>query len=83
MKPIEVLRVSEVQEPKYGDLVRYRLYENQNDLVYGIFIRKLYETRRSGEDMIEEVLEMHEVYLFESGYYERVFAFELDGVVNE
>ena len=82
MKPIEVLRVSEVQEPKYGDLVRYRLYENQNDLVYGIFIRKLYESRRFGED-IEEVLEMHEVYLFESGYYERVFAFELDGVVNE
>ena len=82
MKPIEVLRVSEVQEPKYGDLVRYRLYENQNDLVYGIFIRKLYESRRFGED-IEEVLEMHEIYLFESGYYERVFAFELDGVVNE
>lgn len=82
MKPIEVLRVSEVQEPKYGDLVKYRLYENQNNLVYGIFIRKLYESRRFGED-IEEVLEMHEVYLFESGYYERVFAFEFDGVVNE
>ena len=48
MKPIEVLRVSEVQEPKYGDLVRYRLYENQNDLVYGIFIRKLYESRQIG-----------------------------------
>jgi hypothetical protein len=78
---LNVERVDSVaQEPKYGDLVRYRLYENQAALVYGIFIRKLFETRPSSEEMIEETLEMHEIYCFETGYYEKVFAFELDGL---
>ena len=71
------------RELKCGDLVQYRFYDSQPYIENAIFIRKFYESRRIGEEDFDEQVEMHEVYLFNSATCESVFAFELEGVLNE
>ena len=83
MKQNEAQGVSDQQELKCGDLVQYRFYDHQPYIENAIFIRKFYDSRRVGEDQFEEPIEMHEVYLFNSATCETVFAFELEGVLNE
>ena len=71
------------RELKCGDLVKYRFYDHQPYTENGIFLRSFYESRRIGEEDFDEQVEMHEVYLFNSATCENVFAFELEGVLNE
>ena len=73
----------EVLELKCGDLVKYRLYDNQVYSTNAIFLRRYYDTRRVGEEFEDEPVEMHEIYLFDTATCENVFGFELEGVLNE
>jgi hypothetical protein len=71
------------QELKCGDLVKYRLYDNQVYSTNAIFLRKFLDTRRVGEEFEDEPVEMHEIYLFDTATCENVFGFELEGVLNK
>ena len=83
MKQNEAQGVLDRRELKCGDLVQYRFYDHKPYIENAIFIRSFYESRRIGEEDFDEQVEMHEVYLFNSATCETVFAFELEGVLNE
>lgn len=63
-------------EPQEGDVVRYAV---DNMVIDGMFFGSLYDER--GFD-VSETVEFHEVFVFETGYMERFFAFELLGVIE-
>jgi hypothetical protein len=65
--------------PKEGQLVKYQVNLQGMSPFIGIFIGSFTETR--GET--QEVVEFHEVFVFETGCLETFFAFELEEVVNE
>jgi len=49
-------------------------------IIDGMYFGNLYDDR--GFDVSESV-EFHEVFVFETGYLERFFAFELLGVIKD
>jgi hypothetical protein len=63
-------------EPQEGDIVRYAV---DNMVIDGMFFGSLYDER--GFD-VSETVEFHEVFVFETGYMECFFAFELLGVIE-
>lgn len=83
MTPNEGQEALDQRELKCGDLVKYRLYDNQVYSTNAIFLRRYYDTRRVGEEFEDEPVEMHEIYLFDTATCENVFGFELEGVLNE
>ena len=83
MTPNEGQEALDQRELKCGDLVKYRLYDNQVYSTNAIFLRRYYDTRRVGEEFEDEPVEMHEIYLFDTATCENVFSFELEGVLNE
>lgn len=78
MKLIEevVVSVRRDAKPQEGDVVRYAV---DSMVIDGIFFGSLYDER--GFD-VSETVEFHEVFVFETGYMERFFAFELLGVIE-
>lgn len=79
MRLIEEMVVSVQQDakPQEGDIVRYAV---DNMIIDGMYFGNLYDDR--GFDVSESV-EFHEVFVFETGYLERFFAFELLGVIKD
>lgn len=78
MKVTEEVAVSVRQgvEPKEGNIVRYKV---DSMIVDGMYLTSFFEDR--GFDTKESV-EFHEVFVFETGYVEKLFAFELLGVLE-
>ena len=78
MRLIEEMVVSVRQDakPQEGEIVRYAV---DNMIIDGMYFGNLYDDR--GFDVSESV-EFHEVFVFETGYLERFFAFELLGVIK-
>lgn len=72
-----VVSVRRDVKPQEGDIVRYMV---DNTVIDGMYFGSLYDDR--GFDVTESV-EFHEVFVFETGYLERFFAFELLGVIDE
>jgi len=65
--------------PKEGQLVKYQVNLQGMNPFVGIFINSFTETRGDyGENV-----ELHEVFVFETGCLETFFAFELEEVIDE
>ena len=71
-----VVSVRQDVKPQEGDIVRYAV---DNMVIDGMYFTTLYDER--GFD-VSETVEFHEVFVFETGYIERFFAFELLGVIE-
>ena len=71
-----VVSVRQDVEPKEGNIVRYKV---DNMIIDGMYLASFFEDR--GFD-IKESVEFHEVFVFQTGYMETFFAFELLGVLE-
>lgn len=78
MKLIEevVVSVRRDAKPQDGDIVRYHVDNMDFD---GMYIASIFDDR--GFDT-KEIIEFHEVFVFDTGHLERFFAFELVGVLQ-
>ena len=78
MKLIEevVVSVRRDVKPQDGDIVRYHVDNMDFD---GMYIASIFDDR--GFDT-KEIIEFHEVFVFDTGHLERFFAFELVGVLQ-
>ena len=71
-----VVSVRQDVEPVEGNIVRYKV---DNMILDGMYLTSFFEDR--GFD-IKESVEFHEVFVFQTGYMETFFAFELLGVLE-